>query len=179
MIYIIYAFLAATLAAVFYRFYTPPETAVPSLDNQPVIAQVVPQTPAVSPKTPATAPIDPKVRLDAFCDALARFEGANPANHNRGNTRCSPVGYLPKYGKVLCNPHGFAVFPTDALGDEYLHELVHHRVLAHPTWNFYDFFSNYAPSGDKNDPEHYAECVATWCGTIPSINLASWLAGVA
>ncbi|MBV9825174.1 MAG: hypothetical protein JO001_05825 [Alphaproteobacteria bacterium] len=112
--------------------------------------------------------------LNIFCKALATFEDANPANHNPGNTRFSPVGYLPKYGTVTCNAHGFAVFQTDQLGWEYLENLVHQRAVLHPTWTFYDFFSNYAPSADGNDPEHYAETVAADCGVPATTALGAY-----
>ena len=115
-------------------------------------------------------------KLDAFCKAIANFEGANPANKNPGNCRCSPVGYLPKYGHVTCNPNGFAVFPTYELGWEYLESLVYHRAVLHPHWTFYDFFSNYAPNSDKNDPTHYAETVAAECGVAPTTTLSAYFA---
>ena len=114
-------------------------------------------------------------KLNTFCTAIKNFEGANPENNNPGNCRCSPVGYLPKYGVVKCNPNDFAVFGAYQLGWEYLEELVHHRVLLHPTWTFYDFFNSYAPSGDKNDPNHYAEVVAGNCGVSPQTTLATFL----
>lgn len=134
-----------------------------------------PIAPPVSAETPATAPITPKVLLSTFCAGIAQFEGANPANKNPGNCRCSPVGYLPKYGRVLCNPKGFAVFPTITLGTLYLNELVHHRLVLHPTWNFYDFFSNYAPSTDGNNPKHYAEWIANYCKVVPTTILSTLL----
>lgn len=99
------------------------------------------------------------------------MEGANPLNNNPGNCRCSPVGYAPMYGKVKCSSHGFAIFPTKELGRTYLENLVHHRVNLHPNWSFYDFFSNYAPSNDGNNPKHYAEWMATWCSTVPTTKL--------
>jgi hypothetical protein len=113
-------------------------------------------------------------KLDTFCKAIKNFEGANPANNNPGNCRCSPVGYLPRYGTVKCNPNDFAVFETYELGWEYLENLVYHRTLAHQNWTFYDFFFNYAPSSDNNDPRHYAETVAAECGVAPGTTLAAF-----
>lgn len=115
-------------------------------------------------KTPNLAPSSKPDPLTVFCTAIKTMEGANPANNNPGNARCSPVGYLPKYGNVTCNPNKFAVFSTYALGWDYLQNLVHYRVLSHPDWTFIDFFNVYAPSGDKNDPIHYANVVAKACG---------------
>lgn len=131
--------------------------------------------PPVAQNPAPTAPITPKVPLSTFCAGIAQFEGANPANKNPGNCRCSPVGYLPKYGKVLCNPKGFAVFPTITLGTLYLNEMVHHRIVLHPTWNFYDFFSNYAPSTDGNNPKHYAEWISNYCKVLPTTVLSTLL----
>lgn len=129
--------------------------------------------PAVnSPKTPNPAPNAKSDPLTVFCTAIKTMEGANPANNNPGNCRCSPVGYLPKYGKVTCNPHNFAVFPTYALGWDYLKNLVHYRILTHPDWTFIDFFNVYAPSSDANDPTHYANVVAKACG-VPVDNTVS------
>lgn len=104
------------------------------------------------------------------------MEGANPANNNPGNCRCSPVGYLPKYGKVKCNANHFAVFPTYELGWEYLLNMVHFKVANHPNWTFVDFFSVYAPSGDKNDPVHYANVVAKACGRPVDSKVSEYLA---
>lgn len=126
-------------------------------------------TPNVPPE-PISSPTDP---LITFCTAIKDFEGANPANNNPGNCRCSPVGYLPKYGVVRCNPHGFAVFPTYELGWEYLQNLVLHRAQLHPEWTVLDFFNVYAPPSDSNPTEKYAKFVADRCGVSTSTTLAN------
>lgn len=117
--------------------------------------------------------------LVKFCNAIRDYEGApgdlNYRNNNPGNCRCSPLGYLPQYGDVQC-VNGFAVFPTMELGEEYLQNLVYHRVLAHPDWSFLDFFQVYAPSGDDNDPEAYADNVAVKCDTTASTILNAFFA---
>lgn len=136
------------------------------------------------PKTPDTAPlpVNEPVRADSgptalvkFCEAIRDFEGkpgdANYLNNNPGNCRCSSVGYLPKYGEVKCSPHGFAIFPTYELGFEYLQNLVHFRALKHPEWTIYDFFADYAPTSDQNQPQVYAKFVASRCGVIPTCTL--------
>src|SRR6185295_3022805 len=78
-----------------------PYNPMASDDNEimPVIAPIQP----VQASSPA---IHTKPMLERFCDAIALMEGANPANNNEGNCRCSPVGYAPMYGNVKCNPHG-------------------------------------------------------------------------
>ena len=151
---------------------------MPSTDNE----LKVPVAPPVSPKLPVSAPqtMDTtNTMLEKFCNAITNFEGGstdpNHINNNPGDFRCSPVGYLPKYGNVKCSKAGFAVFPTFPLGWEYLLESVHYRAVAHPTWTILDFFNNYAPSDDKNDPAHYAEVVAGECGVPVNITLAQLL----
>ena len=122
-------------------------------------------------------------KLDTFCEAIRDFEGSpgdlNYENNNPGNCRCSPVGYLAKYGNVLCvnTASGeFAKFPTYELGWEYLENLVHYRALSNPTWTFIDFFNEYAPSNDNNNPHEYAQYVATRCGVSASSLLKDYFA---
>lgn len=118
--------------------------------------------------------------LERFCHAIEANEGGpNDASHrncNPGNFRCSPVGYLPKYGKVGCSPGGFAVFSTYQLGWEYLVASVHYRAVRHPEWTVLDFFKDYAPVTDKNNPFAYAHFVATWCGTTVDKHLSELFA---
>lgn len=113
----------------------------------------------------------PMVSLDNFCLAIRDYEGKpgdlNYQNNNPGNCRCSPIGYLPIYGKVQCVKTAsgyFAKFPTYELGWLYLHNLVKSRIAKHPTWTIKDFFTNYSPSSDGNYPVQYAAYVAKRCG---------------
>ena len=105
--------------------------------------------------------------LDIFCTAIRDFEGQpgdlNYKNNNPGNFRCSPVGYLPKYGKVLC-VGGFARFYSYELGWEYLQATVMHWAHLHPNWTIRDFFYHYAPPSDNNPTEAYALNIAKRCG---------------
>jgi hypothetical protein len=132
-------------------------------------------------------PTSPKPdMLTRFCTAVMNFEGGpgdpNHVNNNPGDFGCSPVGYLPKYGHVLCR-NNFAVFPTFEVGWEYLVISVHYRAVAHPHWTILDFFQGvgqpdgsfeggYEPSTDNNDPNHYANTVAKECGIPVSATLA-------
>lgn len=152
---------------------------VPSFDNDPIVPVVVATDPLEAPKPPATAPITPKPihsMLDTFCTAVRDYEGApgnlNYVNNNPGNVRCSSVGYLAKYGNVRCVGN-FAVFETYALGWEYLESLVHYRAVAHPNWTIVDFFSQYAPTSDNNNPHAYTNFVATRCGVPVTTTLAT------
>lgn len=117
--------------------------------------------PVLSPTEPVLTP------LDKFCTAIRDYEGVpgdrNYRNNNPGNCRCSPVGYLPKYGNVVC-VNKFAQFPSYQLGWEYLQNTVIHRAELHPDWTVYNFFQNYAPKEDGNDPLAYAVEVAKKCG---------------
>lgn len=109
--------------------------------------------------------------LDTFCGAIRDFEGKpgdrSYLNNSPGDMRCSPIGYLPKYGNVICND-GFAKFPTWDLGWEYLQNLVFHRAELHPDWTILDFFADpklgYAPVSDNNPSAKYAAFVAARCG---------------
>ncbi len=120
----------------------------------------------------------PTSMLDVFCTGIRDFEGSpgdlNYQNNNPGNCRCSPTGYLPKYGNVIC-VNDFAKFPTYALGWEYLRNLVLYRVKAHSQWTFLDFFMVYSPPADNNPTEQYAEFVAKRCGVPVSTVLSQLL----
>lgn len=151
-----------------------------TIDDAPAaqLAPVAPQ-PTISTPAPQAPPISqsgaPQPMLERFCTAIMNFEGGpgdpNHINNNPGDFRCSPVGYLPKYGKVGCTAHGFAVFQTFQLGWEYLLASVHYRAVAHPNWTILDFFHNYAPPSDNNPTQKYAETVAAACGVVPTTKL--------
>lgn len=117
--------------------------------------------------------------LDTFCAAIRDFEGKpgdlNYRNNNPGNFRCSPVGYLAKYGNVQC-VNGFAKFPTYELGWLYLQNWVHLTAQLHPKWTIRDFFYHYAPPADDNPTEAYAKSVASRCGVSVDTTLAALFA---
>jgi hypothetical protein len=120
-------------------------------------------------------PLTKKDMLEIFCTAIRDFEGKpgdmNYRNNNPGNFRCSPVGYLAKYGNVKC-VNGFARFPSYELGWLYLKESVKQRAKKHPNWTIRDFFHNYAPPSDNNPTEAYARNVAKKCGVLVDTTLA-------
>jgi hypothetical protein len=115
-----------------------------------------------------------------FCQSIQNYEGVpgdlSYRNNNPGNCRCSPAGYLPKYGNVRC-VNKFSVFTTMAIGMEYLENLVHQRVILHPEWTFLDFFTNYAPVTDGNDPVRYSNTVAEDCGVPPTTLVSAYFSG--
>lgn len=146
---------------------------LPQDENSPEIQPILP-TPSPEPYTPH---VESDGMLATFCGAIRDFEGkpgdANYRNNNPGNCRFSRMGYLPKYGNVRRSPSGFAIFPTYELGWEYLLAMVLNQAKAHPKWTIYDFFYNYAPKSDGNNPMHYAEVVAERCGVIPKSTLGT------
>lgn len=121
-------------------------------------------------------------KLELFCGAIRDFEGKpgdqNYRLNNPGNCRCSPVGYRDIYGPVQCvqmSNGKFAKFPTYELGWEYLQNLVMHWAELHPNWTLSQFFANYAPSADKNNPAEYAISVAHACNVTPYTTLSQLL----
>lgn len=137
----------------------------------PPVTQTV-SNPPLTP--PTTSNLAPQSLLDTFCGYIKLREGANPANNNPGNCKYYYGGYLPKYGVVTRNSHGFAVFSTYDLGWLYLENLVTAIIKEHPTLTFLQFFagngdfSGYSPADDDNDPISYATEAAQACGQLPT-----------
>lgn len=148
----------------------PPQQPVSS----PPVAPVLPQDVTSVPNPPSMPTTPKKDMLTTFCTAIEDFEGGpndlNHRNNNPGNFRCSPVGYLTKYGDVRCVGN-FAVFPTFEQGWEYLEASVLHWATLHPTWTIYDFFLHYAPPLDNNPTLTYASNIAAKCGVPVSTML--------
>ena len=124
-------------------------------------------------------------KLNTFCEAIKTKEGwfapgENPKypkgslswrNNNPGNCRCSPVGYKPIYGTVLC-VNRFAKFKTYEIGMLYLKNLVLNTAKSNPNWTIYDYFAKkHAPADDGNDPLGYSEFVAKRCGVTKETKL--------
>jgi len=118
-----------------------------------------------------------KDKVVTFATAIRDFEGKpgdlNYKNNNPGNFRCSPIGYLSKYGDVKCIGN-FAVFPTYQQGWDYLLNSISYRAKKHPQWTFLDFFNNYAPPSDNNPTKSYATFVATRCGVSINTTLSDY-----
>lgn len=186
-------FLAAILgamAALFRRYYHRPQEHELDDFSEPLQPDLAPNPPVMPTPTPTPQPeppAKPQAMLKTFCLAIRDHEGspprpghpqgdANYRNNNPGNFRRSPVGYAAKYGNVRTSPNGFAIFPTYELGWLYLTESIKQRAKKHPSWTIYDFFANYAPTSDGNDPKHYAEVVAKRCGVVPQTTLAKLFA---
>lgn len=137
----------------------------------------VPPTDPTSPVLNIIEPtFNPPDRLQEFCKAIESFEGyykgsRSERNRNPGNCRFSPIGYLSIYEPVKRDKDNFAIFPTYELGFLYLKNLVKHKCQKHPDWTILQFFQEFAPSSDNNDPIHYAETVASNCGLLATNKL--------
>lgn len=124
-----------------------------------------------TPKPPAP-PAPTNNLLNTMALAIQKHEGWYPTsrsyrNRNPGNCRYSSKGYLTKYGKVGKDPQNFAIFETYEIGFMYLKNLILEKAKAHPMWDLYAFFEEYAPNFDHNDSRHYAETVAKALTTYP------------
>lgn len=116
--------------------------------------------------------------LKQLCEAMRDFEGQkinargvpdpNWANNNALNCKYYYGGYLPKYGKVLRSPAGFAIFSTYEIGFMYGYNMIKNKIAHHPNWTILDLIKDHAPSGDDNDPVHYAQVVSKRIGVDSS-----------
>lgn len=185
----------STLVAVFYKYYKPTggeldnlylppnQPNPPSMPPTPTPTPIVPSEPNPALQHPATAS---STKLTIFCTALRDYEGKpgdlNYQLNNPGDCRPSPVGYLPRYQPVEIidtdtDPRypyhvgKFAKFPSYEVGWQYLENMVQTMAENHPVWTILDFFTHFAPSGDRNDPNAYAENVAGRCGVSPTTTL--------
>ena len=133
--------------------------------------------PPVAPLSEVVMP-PKKNMLTVLATAFRDFEGQpgdlNYRNNNPGNYRCSPVGYLPKYGNVKC-VNKFAVFPTYELGWEYHCNSLMHWAHLHPTWTITQLVYHYAPPSDSNPTDSYVAHIAKACGVPASTTLQELL----
>ncbi len=139
--------------------------------NQPIDPPQAAQNAPSATQTP-----QPTVsRFPEFCALIKTYEGANTANNNPYDEKYYFGGYLPKYGVVKESPGGFAMFESLALGELYGETCITEMIDHHPEWNFFQFFSVYAPANDKNDPVLYANTIAKQMGTVATTNLKTFL----
>ncbi|MES2225005.1 MAG: peptidoglycan-binding protein [Patescibacteria group bacterium] len=111
-----------------------------------------------------------KSRLDLWCEAAKNMDGAKSYLNNPGNIRCNAI--MNKNAISVSN-NGFCMFPTyeagyKALRDMFIRAATIGTANYQPTMTLYQFYAKYAPSNDGNDPNHYAEYVATHIGVSPS-----------
>lgn len=157
------------------------EEDMPSTDHTITEVPVATPEPQKQPSKPVSVPNDNASPLITFCTAIRDNEGKpgdlNYRNNNPGNCRCSKVGYAAMYGNVKC-VNNFSVFPTYDLGWQYLLNLVRFRIIKNKDWTFIDFFNNYAPTSDNNDPHAYASFVAKRCGQPVDKKISDYFNGV-
>lgn len=104
-------------------------------------------------------------KLDLWCEAIKRMEGAKPERNNPGNLRYRGQQYA-------VNDRGFCKFDTYEHGYSALRNLIIRACtgqisLYNPNGNLYQFYAVYAPDSDGNDSRHYAEFVAKFIGMSP------------
>ena len=113
--------------------------------------------------------------LDNFTQATANFEGAQPWLNNPGNIKATRNPYP---GQVGVSDAGFAEFGDIGDGWDKLSQLTQAKALAHPGWDFYDFFGNWVNGDTTNtagNVNNYAEYVAQYLGVDPTSSVAQTL----
>lgn len=117
-----------------------------------------------------------KSKIDAWCEAIARLEKANPAYNNPGNIRY--VGQAKATGQ---SQNGFCIFPDYQTGYMELRNMLVRACtgqsrLYSPDMTLYEFYAGvynadgtkkypgYAPKEDRNDPVSYAKFVGSQLG---------------
>lgn len=125
-------------------------------DIKPVVV-----APHITPPSPTPAPVSSKV--DLWCQAITKMEGANPKNNNPGNLEYhAQPGTIDKNGR-------FAMFGTYQEGYQALKTLLIRAcegksALYDPNGDLVAFYNVYAPSSDNNNPIEYAKFVAKFIG---------------
>jgi hypothetical protein len=159
--------LLIALAALLWFLLTRKAGAVslPSLGGSPVaddnLSSYLPGTPEY--ETP----------LNDMAQAISQFEGGhegdlNMRNNNPGNLRSAP-------GQTG-SASGYATFGTFGDGWAALKAWISNFAAKNPNGNFYDMFAKYAPAGDNNQPDTYADYVANYAGADPAQSVSSFLA---
>lgn len=119
-----------------------------------------------------------KSKLDLWCEAATKMEGAKPELHNPGNIKCDSIMNKDATGK---DSRGFCIFPTEekgynALRNMFIRACTTGSTNYKPTMSLYQFYAVYAPSSDANNPNHYAEFVAQYIGVDPNAEIKNIIA---
>lgn len=143
-----------------YQFLIDLVKAAFGLKDEPKPEPVTPQP------LPPNKPDTPKPTIEQLAEAIKQFEGWYPGsrsfrNANPGNCKYSTKGYAKIYGTVTKDDKGFAVFKTYALGWLYLNNLLKEKCKKNPNWTLQDLINEYAPASDNNEPQVYANYIAT------------------
>lgn len=161
----------------FFRFLFETTPNVPKID--PVEPPIAPEPDMPTP-TPNSTPI-PKIdpipahvsKIDIWCEAIKKMEGAKPSRNNPGNIRF--IGQ-----KFAINDKGFCKFDTYAHGYGALRQILVNACsgkskVYHPTDTLYTFYTKYAPDSDGNNSKNYAQFVAGKLGVSPVIQIKNLL----
>lgn len=116
-------------------------------------------------KSLLTSQTVPTPKLDLWCAAIKKMEGALPSRNNPGNLR-----YVGQQYAV--NDRGFCKFDTYEHGYQALRTLIINACtgkykMYNANGNLYDFYKVYAPDSDGNNSKQYAEFVAKKIGVSP------------
>jgi hypothetical protein len=114
-------------------------------------------------------------KIDKWCEAIGKMEGAKPELHNLGN-----IKYIGQKTAVGKDYRGFCIFPDDATGYLELRNLLVRAATGkskvyNPDMTLVDFYHVYAPSNDGNNPDHYAKFVAQYIGVTPDTKIKELL----
>ncbi len=146
----------------------PVAPSTPQSENIPTPVPKVAPTPKIS--TNSTTPS----KIDLWCQAAKKMEGALPSRNNPGNIR-----YIGQ--KYAVNDRGFCKFDTyehgyQALKNLFINACTGKSKVYHPVDTLYTFYTKYAPSSDGNNPKVYAEYVAKVIGVSPTIQIKELVA---
>lgn len=120
------------------------------------------------------------IKIVKMAEAIRQHEGWYPGTRSRRNHNPGNFKFCGQYKAIGQDSKGFAIFPDDETGWNYLLQTIHNacsgKSLIYPSsLTLYEYFVKYAPSFDSNDPKHYAEVVAEYIGCSPFIQLAELL----
>jgi hypothetical protein len=123
--------------------------------------------------------MEPQSILIPFCQAIAIYEGATEPG-TRPYRNCNPGDLRWPYGKPY--PWGatgiddayFLIFPNFQTGFNALVGMVERAASGHsriyrPDMTIVEFFNEFAPSSDNNNPDKYAEWVGEHIGVDPTV----------
>jgi hypothetical protein len=167
--------LLIALAALLWFLLTRKAGAVslPSLGGSPVADDNLVEAPPVNSDSNYVPGLpEYETPLNDIAQAIFQHEGKpgdlNYRNNNPGNLRSAPG----QTGKAS----GYATFGTFSDGWAALKAWISNFAAKNPNGNFYDMFAKYAPAGDNNKPDAYADYVANYAGADPAQSVSSFLA---
>jgi hypothetical protein len=149
-----------------------------------------PEPPVISTPTETTPTVNSKATVENCCLLIKEYEGwiypggkdwsgkvyprgsRSYQNNSPGNVKFYSGGYLPKYLPVLKDGDGFAVFKDYNTGWMYLMNMVKVKIHLHPDRTFLQFFQEYAPTSDGNDPVAYTNYVVRGLGVDKSAKVS-------